>query len=120
MRVLTIVGVTLVSGVAAVSAQHAHQIEFGGFGTYTRYDPVFGVDGQAGGGGRLGYFMSDYFGLELEGTMASPVATTGVWGTAITRGSASLIINSGGEHDILYVLGAYTRYRWGSFSPYSG
>ena len=33
MRVLTIVGVALVSGVAALSAQHGHQIEFGGFGT---------------------------------------------------------------------------------------
>jgi hypothetical protein len=118
MRVLTIVGVALLSGVAGLSAQHGHQLEFGGFGTYTRYDPVFGIDRQFGGGGRLGYFLSDYFGLELEGNMSSPVATTGAWGTAIARGSVSLMINSGGEHNILYVLGGYTRYRWGGYSPY--
>ena len=118
MRVLTIVGVALVSGVAAVSAQHGHQLEFGGFGTYTRFDPLYGLDRRFGFGGRLGYFMGDYFGLELDGTMASPVDTSGVFGTKIGRGSVSLIVNSGGEHNILYVLGGYTRARWGSASPY--
>lgn len=118
MRFLIIVGVALVTGVGAVSAQHGHQVEFGAFGTYTRYDPVFGLNRQFGGGGRLGYFMGDYFGLEIEGTMASPVGTSGLFGTAITRGSVSLIINSGGERNILYVLGGYTRSRWGGYSPY--
>lgn len=119
MRVLTIVGVALVSGVAAVSAQHAHQVEFGGFGTYTRYDPLYGLDQGFGGGLRLGYLLGENFGLEVDGNMSSPVATTGAWGTAITRGGASLVINSGGEHNILYVLGGYTRARWGgSPGPY--
>jgi hypothetical protein len=118
MRVLTIVGVALVSAVAAVSAQHGHQIEFGGFGTYTRYDPLFGLDRQFGGGGRLGYFMGEYFGLEADVNMASPVGTSGAFGTAIGRASGSLLINSGGEHNVLYVLGGYTRTRWGGYSPY--
>jgi hypothetical protein len=119
MRVLTIVGLALVSGVAGLEAQHGHQLEFGGFGTYTRYDPIFGVKQQLGGGGRLGYFLGDYFGLEIDASMASPVAKApGVWGTAIARGSVSLIINSGGERNILYVLGGYTRSRWGGYSPY--
>ena len=118
MRVLKIVGVALVSAVTALSAQHGHQIEFGGFGTYTRYDPLFGLDRQFGGGGRLGYFMSEYFGLEVSGDMSSPYATTGAWGTALTRGSVSFLINSGGEHNILYVGGGYTRARWGGYNPY--
>jgi hypothetical protein len=118
MRVVTIVAVALVSGVAAASAQHGHQIEFGGFGTYTRYDPLFGVDRQFGGGGRLGYFMGEYFGLEVDASMASPNGSSGLFGTAIRRGSASLLINSGGEHNILYVIGGYTRTGWGGGSPY--
>jgi hypothetical protein len=124
MRVLTIVGVALVSGVAGLSAQHGHQIEFGGFGTYTRYDPVFGINRQFGGGGRLGYFMGENFGIELEANMASPVytpgfsGTSGFSGTAIARGSVSLLLNSGGEHNILYVIGGYTRWRWGGGTPY--
>lgn len=118
MRVLTIVALALVIGVAGLSAQHGHQVEFGGFGTYTRYDPLYGVKSQLGGGGRLGYFLGDYFGLELDANMSSPVAKVGAWGTAIARGGVSLVINSGGEHNILYVLGGYTRARWGGYSPY--
>src|SRR2546428_661119 len=120
MRVLTIVGVALVGGVAAVSAQHGHQLEIGGFGTYTRYDPVWGLKWQAGGGGRLGFFLSEYFGLEVDANMASPVDTTGTVGTAIARGSASLVLNSGGEHNDLYVLGGYTRSPWGGDYPFQG
>jgi hypothetical protein len=109
----------LVSGAAALSAQHGHQLELGGFGTYTRYDPVFGLDMQFGGGGRLGYFLSDYFGLEVDASTASPNDTSGAFNTKIGRGSASIIINSGGEHNILYVIAGYTRSRLGSGSPYS-
>ncbi|MGZ3434625.1 MAG: hypothetical protein ACXVA7_22965, partial [Isosphaeraceae bacterium] len=83
MRVLTIVGVALVFGAASVSAQHGHQLEFGGFGTYTRYDPLFGLDRQFGAGGRLGYFMGEYFGLEADVDMASPNGSSGLFGTAI-------------------------------------
>src|SRR2546426_831099 len=118
MRVLTIVGVALVGGVAAVSAQHGHQLEIGGFGTYTRYDPVWGLKWQAGVGGRLGFFLSEYFGLEVDASMANPVDTTGTVATKIARGSASLVLNSGGEHNVLYVLGGYTRSRWGGGTPY--
>ena len=59
MRVLKIVGLALVCGVATASAQHGHQLEFGGFGTYTRYDPVFGLKQAFGGGVRLGYFLGE-------------------------------------------------------------
>jgi hypothetical protein len=117
MRVLTIVGLVLVSGVAGLSAQHAHQIEFGGFGTYNRYDDKYGLEMVAGGGGRLGYFLSEYFGLEADVHFGVPYNAAGTFGTEIARGSLSFIINSGGQHNILYVLGGYTRSRWG-WQPY--
>ena len=95
MRVQTIVGVALVGGVTALSAQHGHQLEIGGFGTYNRYDPVYGMNRQFGGGGRLGFFFSNALGLGLDGDMSSPFDSTGTIGTAITRASASLLLNSG-------------------------
>lgn len=117
MRVLTIVGLVLVSWVAGLSAQHAHQIEFGGFGSYSRYDDQYALEMQVGGGGRLGYFMSEYFGLEADLHFAAPYNAAGTYGTEIARGSLSLVVNSGGQHNILYVLGGYTRTRNG-WSPY--
>jgi opacity protein-like surface antigen len=121
MRVLTIVGLALACAVASASAQHGNQIEFGGFGTYTRYDPVYALDQQFGGGGRLGFFLGEYFGLEVDANMATPIHQAGAFigqGAPRLRGSASLLINSGGEHNILYVIGGYTRTRLGGYSPY--
>jgi hypothetical protein len=118
MRVLTIVAVALVGGAGGLAAQHGHQLELGAFGTFTRYDPLFGIKNQFGGGGRLGYFLSDYFGLEVSADMASPTARSGLFGTAVTRASASLLLNSGGERNIMYLRGGYTRFRWGGYSPY--
>ena len=117
MRVLTVVGLALVGSVGTLQAQHAHQVEFGGFGTYTRWDPVIAFNSHAGGGVRLGYFLNEYFGLEAALDMASPFNTAGN-GTNMTQGTFNLAINSGGEHNILYVLGGYTRYRQGGYSPY--
>src|SRR2546427_10395344 len=93
------VGVAGAGVAAAVRAEHSHQVEIGGFGTYTRYDPVWGLKRQPGGGGRLGFFLNEYFGLEVDASMASPVDTAGTVGTKIARGSASLVLNSGGEHN---------------------
>jgi hypothetical protein len=118
MRVLTIVALALVAGTACLSAQHGHELELSGFGTYTGYDNVYGVDNQFGGGGSLGYFLSDYFGIEVSADAAMPKGTSGLFGTTLARASASLLLNSGGEHNILYVLGGYTRARWGGYSPY--
>ena len=78
MRVVTVIGVLLVGGVATVSAQHAHQVEFGAFGSYTRYDKFLQLDNQIGGGGRLGYFLNESFSLELDATVSRPKAQPGV------------------------------------------
>src|SRR2546426_5243979 len=41
MRVVTVIGVLLAGGAATLTAQHAHQLEFGGFTSWTRYDRAF-------------------------------------------------------------------------------
>jgi hypothetical protein len=118
MRVVTVVGVLLASGAATLSAQHTHQLEFGGFGSYTRYDKTFQLNNQFGGGGRLGFFLNDYLSLEVDGNVAYPTPTAGGMHTQMRFGSASLVINSGGEHNLLYLLGGYSKLDMGVNPPY--
>jgi len=61
--------------------------------------PIFGVSSSSGRR-PAGYFLGDYFGLEIDASMASPMAKApGLWARD-RAGSASLIVNSGGEHNI--------------------
>jgi hypothetical protein len=116
MRVVNLIGVLLAGGAATLSAQHAHQVEFGAFGSYTRYDRAFGLDNQFGGGGRLGFFLNEYLGLEVDGNVAYPFPKAGGPHTQMRFGSASLVINSGGG---LYLLGGYSRLDMGVNPPYN-
>ena len=79
MRVLTIVGVALGGAVSMLSAQHAHQLELGGFGTYTHFDSFFGLNSPIGGGGRVGASAVAF------GVRAAPAAGGANW----RRGRAS-------------------------------
>src|SRR3989449_2033028 len=115
MRVLSMLGMALACGATAVSAQRSHRIELSGFGTYTRYDPIFGLDRQFGGGGRLGFFLTNNIGLELDGSLTRPVPTAGGPSTQVRFGSASLVISSGGP----YILGGYSRLDMGVNPPYN-
>src|SRR5256885_13749479 len=123
MRVVTVIGVLLVGGAATLTAQHAHQLEFGGFTSWTRYDRAFGLNNtfdswkSLGFGGRIGYFLSDYVGLEVDANVATPTyKATGDTTTAVL-GSASLIINSGTGGNVLYLLGGYARLHLGPPGP---
>jgi hypothetical protein len=119
MRVVTVVGVLLAAGAGALCAQHAHQLEIGGFASYSRYDRQFGLEKQFGGGGRLGFFFNDYIGLEVDGNVSYPFPYAGGPHTQVRFGSVSLVINSGGERNILYVLGGYSRLDMGVNAPYN-
>lgn len=128
MRAVTVIGVLLVGATATASAQHAHQVEFGGFGSYTRYDRAFGLQNQLGEGGWLGYFFNEYIGIEVEGNLAYPKLKPGGTGavlaptlphTQVRIGSVSLLINGGGERNLLYVLGGYSKVDMGVNYPYN-
>ncbi len=123
MRVVTLIGALLAAGVATLAAQHAHQLEIGGFGTYTRYDRQFGLKNQFGGGGRIGFFLNDYIGLEVDGTLTRPGSESWVPvlepTTQVRFGSASLVINSGTGGSVLYILGGYSRLDMGVNPPYN-
>jgi len=66
----------------------------------------------------LGYFLGRYFGLEIDASMASPMAKApGFVGHRDRAGSASLIVNSGGEHKFSTCWALYAL-RWGGYSPF--
>src|SRR5436309_13850293 len=122
MRVVTVVGVLLAAGAggaATLSAQHAHQLEIGGFGSYTRYDKLFLLDNQVGGGGRLGFFFNETLGLEVDANIAYPFPKAGGPHTQMRFGSVSLVLNSGGQKNILCLLGGYSRLDMGVNPPYN-
>jgi hypothetical protein len=125
MRVVRVIGVLLAGGggLATLSAQHAHQLEIGGYTSWTRYDRAFGFNNtfdswkSLGFGGRIGYFLNDYIGLEIDGNVATPTyKATGDTTTAVL-GGASLVINSGTGGNVLYVLGGYARLHLGPTGP---
>src|SRR3989475_8662161 len=119
MRAVTVIGVLLAAGAGTLRAQHAHQLEFGGFGSYNRYDRQFQLDNQLGGGGRLAFYFNDYLGLEVDGNLAYPFPKAGGPHTQVREASASLVINSGGERNVLYVLAGYSRIDMGVNPPYN-
>ena len=108
MRVATVVGVLLLGGAASLSAQHAHQFEIGGFASYTRFDRAFLLDNQIGGGGRLGFWITDWLGIEGDGLYTRPKPTGGS-GTnfPVWFASGSLVLNFGSEKSF-YLLGGYS------------
>jgi len=108
MRVATVVGVLLLGGAASLSAQHAHQFEIGGFASYTRFDRAFLLDNQIGGGGRLGFWITDWLGIEGDGLYMRPKSTSGS-GTSgpVWFASGSLVLNFGSEKSF-YLLGGYS------------
>jgi hypothetical protein len=98
---------------------HGEQLEFGVFGSFTRYDRAFGLETKTGGGLRIGYFLSDRVNVEFEGSYSNPsfktgvISPTGMTGATMAVGSVSLGFNYPfGRHSV-YALGGLTRTTWG-------
>ncbi len=120
MRAQTTLLVFYLSAVPALCiAQHTHQFEIGGFGSYTRYDRAFALDKQIGGGGRLGYFFSRVVGIEFEMGYQQPTPYAGGTNATATLASGSLVLNTGNARNVFYILGGYTRLEFGDRPGYS-
>jgi len=118
---LLAVGLALRAG--PLAAQHAGQFEVGAFGSYTRYDPAFGLSEKIGGGARLGYLVGSVVGVEgdllfqPEYTVVPPSGTPQSLEPLI--GSASLVVNAvHADRLMVYVLGGYTLLDFGTRAPY--
>ncbi len=109
MRVVTVIAVLLLGGAATLEAQHRFQFEVGGFASFTRFDRAFLLDNQIGGGGRLGFWITDWLGIEGDGLYMRPHPKGGGTGTdfPVWFGSGSLVLNFGSEKSF-YILGGYS------------
>src|SRR5256886_16023025 len=67
MRVVTVMAVLRLGGAATLEAQHRFQFEIGGFASFTRFDRALLLDNQIGGGGRIGFWITDWLGIEGDG-----------------------------------------------------
>ena len=120
MRSLALVGLALLGGAAGLAAQHAHEYEFGAFGSYTKYDPSFNLANKIGGGVRLGYHFGDRLGLEADVLFQPEFTLTGT-NTTIEPliGGGSLTFNLlHGAANSLYILAGYSRLDFGATAPY--
>ena len=122
MRRLGSLVAVLALAAAGAAAQHAGQFEVGAFGSYTHYDPAFGLAQKAGGGVRLGYLVGDLLGVEGD-LLFQPEYTFSASGTAVTLqpliASASLVANAlRASRLTVYVLGGYTVLDFGNRAPY--
>ena len=100
----------LVTLATPLAAQRSQAIEFGGFGSYWRFDRSFQLENGFGGGARIGYNVSDRVALEVVGDY---VATHDIANTTDVRVStigANLVLNfQMGDRATLYASGGYAR-----------
>jgi outer membrane protein OmpA-like peptidoglycan-associated protein len=106
------------AAVPTLAAQRAHQFEIGPFASFTRYDRAFNLDNQIGFGGRLGYFFGRTVGIEVDLGHQSPSAKIGPDSATLTHFSSSLVLNFGGERNLFYLLGGYSRLDFEESAPY--
>jgi OOP family OmpA-OmpF porin len=98
-----------------------HQLEFGGYGSVTRYDHLMGLKWRVGAGARLGYSLTSALGLEIEGGFAQPKTQTPLVFTTARWASASVVLNVRAGRNTPYLLGGYTRIDYGGATdaPYN-
>jgi len=111
MRAGTVIAVLLLGGAATLEAQAQHhfQFEVGGFASFTRFDRAFSLDNQIGGGGRIGFWITNWLGIEGDGLYMRPHPKGGGTGTdfPVWFASGSIVLNFGSEKSF-YILGGYS------------
>src|SRR5213075_2830271 len=118
-RLILLVGFVALATTPA-AAQKAQNIEFGGFGSWWRFDRSFFIANGFGGGVRIGYNFSDKIGLEITGDY---IATTNLAATQdinVSTISGALVLNFPmSDRATLLASGGYARMVFGPDAPYA-
>jgi len=117
MRHLILTGIACAGFVLPAASQRAHQVEMGVLVSYTRFDRRFGFENQFGGGGRIGFFLTDLLSLEIDGSYLQPSSTSGTGTSELVPGGVSVALNFGGDKNIFYLLGGYSHYAFFRTAP---
>ena len=117
-RLVLLVGfVTLVANSAA--AQRSQNIEFGGFGSWWRFDRSFLIKNGFGGGARIGYNLNDRVGLEVTGDYIATTDLASTQNITVQTVSGGLVLNFPvGDQSSILASGGYSRMIFGPDPPY--
>ncbi|HET8712756.1 MAG TPA: porin family protein [Gemmatimonadales bacterium] len=117
-RLVLLVGLMTLASIPA-AAQRAQNIEFGGFGSWWRFDRSFLIKNGFGGGARIGYNLSDRVGLEVTGDYIATTNTAATQDITVNTISGSLVLNFPmGDRLTLLASGGYSRMVFGPDPPY--
>jgi len=101
------------------AAQRSQSIEFGGFGSYWRFDHLYFLKNSFGGGARIAYAWSDRLSIEVAGDFTKTVDTAAVQNVAVSTVSGNVVFNFPmGDRATLYATGGFTRLVFGNDPPY--
>ena len=117
-RLVLLVGfVTLVAGPAA--AQRSQNIEFGGFGSWWRFDHSFFIKNGFGGGARISYNWSDRVSFEVTGDYIQTTNVAATQDINVSTISGALVLNFPmSERVTLFASGGYSHMVFGKDPPY--
>src|SRR5688572_17204064 len=106
-----VVGIAALVAASPVQAQRRGTVEFGAFGSASRFDNSLNLDNGAGGGLRIGAFLDPRWAVEFDGSgmsadrSVSPLSDVHVTSlsarlalTPLVTGPLSWIISAGGVH----------------------
>jgi hypothetical protein len=102
------------------AAQFSQQLEFGGLGSYWRFDHLYQLKNALGGGARIGYMWSDRLGIEVTGDYVQTTDTPAGQPVHASVVSADLVLNFHmGDNATFTISGGGSRFVFGPSAPYS-
>lgn len=117
-RLILLVGFVTLATIPA-AAQKSQNIEFGGFGSWWRFDRSFLITNAFGGGARIGYNLSDRVALEVTGDYIQTTNLASTQNITVSTISGSLVLNwPMGDRLTLLTSGGYSRMVFGKDPPY--
>jgi hypothetical protein len=117
-RLILLVGLVTLAW-APAAAQKSQNIEFGGFGSWWRFDRSFLITNAFGGGARIGYNLSDRVALEVTGDYVQTTNLASTQNINVSTISGSLVLNwPMGDRLTLTTSGGYSRMVFGKSAPY--
>ncbi|HYU09110.1 MAG TPA: porin family protein [Gemmatimonadales bacterium] len=101
------------------AAQRSQSIEFGGFGSYWRFDHLYFLKNSFGGGARIAYAWSDRLSIEVTGDFTKTVDTASLQNVSVSAVGGNVVFNFPmGDRATLYATGGYSRLVFGPDPPY--
>lgn len=105
--------------VAAQWSTGGQKIEFGGHGSFWRFDHLFFLENAIGGGARIGYSWSDRLAIEVQGDYVKTTDVAATQDVSVSSVTGSLVFSFPvGERASFSAAGGFTRMVFGPDPPY--